>query len=354
MTDPDIFLKSQKVCCISDIHIGVHQNSDLWHGITMKWASWLADELTKQGIEDIIISGDFFHYRDEIAVNTLDFVNDLLKLWDKFNIVMLVGNHDAYYKDKSDVNSLAILSGRSNITVIEDVTTASLFGKSVTFCPWGTKLQDMPVSDLIFGHFEISSFNQNVAKICSSGMNASSLLEKAPLIISGHFHLRDERVYDKGRILYLGNPYQMDFGDTDNIKGYYILDLADLSYTFNRNTISPVHKKVSLSELVKIGSLTPAVKKQFKHNFIKFSIDKHISPDEVDVVLGKLSSLRPVNIAVDYAINFNKYKVDDDTIKDFSGVDVSIAIDEFVNMMDIEHKEEVSKYTIELYKKCSQ
>ena len=320
----------------------------------MKWARWLADELTKQGIEDIIISGDFFHYRDEIAVNTLDFVNDLLQLWSKFNIVMLVGNHDAYYKDKSDVNSLAILSGRPNITVIEDITTASLFGKSVTFCPWGTELKDIPACDLIFGHFEISSFKQNVAKICSSGFNANMLLEKAPLIISGHFHLRDERVYDKGRILYLGNPYQMDFGDTDNIKGYYILDLADLSYTFNRNTISPEHKKVSLSELVKIGSLTPAVKKQFEHNFVRFSIDKHISPDEVDVVLGKLSSMRPVNIAVDYAINFNKYRVDDDTIKDFSGVDVSIAIDEFVNMMDIEHKEEVSKYTIELYKKCSQ
>ena len=97
MMNNDIFLHSPKVCCISDIHIGVHQNSDIWHGIAIKWARWLADSLHKQGVKDIVISGDFFHYRDEIAVNTLDFVNELLTVWNEFNIIMLVGNHDAYY-----------------------------------------------------------------------------------------------------------------------------------------------------------------------------------------------------------------------------------------------------------------
>lgn len=350
----EIFINTNRVCCISDLHIGVHQNSDVWHNIAMTWATWLAAELRQNKIEDIIIGGDFFHYRDEIAVNTLHFVDDLLKVWDDFNIIMLVGNHDAYYKDKSDVNSLAVLDGRSNITVIKHLTTASLMGKQVTFCPWGTKVNDIPVSDLVFGHFEICSFKQNVSTICSSGFNTQDLLTKAPLIISGHFHLRDERVYDNGRILYTGNPYQMDFGDVDNIKGYYILDLSDMSYEFHRNTVSPEHKKISLSELVKVGDITPKVKKQFKNNFIKFSVDKNISADEIDIVLNKFMSLRPINIAVDYDINFNKYKIDDDAIMDFSGVDVSTAIHEFIDMLEIEHKDEVSKYTVELYKKCCQ
>ena len=352
MMNSDIFLHSEKVCCISDVHLGVHQNSDVWHTIAMKWSRWLADELHKQEIKDIVISGDFFHYRDEIAVNTLDFVSELLKVWADFNIIMLVGNHDAYYKDKSSVNSLAILNGWPNITIVEETTSVTLFGKNVTFCPWGVKLDDIPTSDLIFGHFEISSFKQNVSTICSSGFNANSLLEKSPLIISGHFHLRDDRKYDKGRILYLGNPYQMDFGDVDNIKGYYTLDLSDMSYEFHRNTISPEHKKISLSGLVKEGHITPKVKKEFNNNFVKFSVDRNISPDEIDIVLNKLMSLRPVNIAVDYVINFNKYHIDEEIIKDFSGVDVSTAIEEFVSMLEIEHKSEVTKQTIELYKKC--
>ena len=109
--------------------------------------------LKKQKIQDIIISGDFFHYRDEIAVNTIHFATNILDIWKDFSIIMLVGNHDAYYKDKSEVNSLAILSGWPNITVIETITTVPLFGKQVTFCPWGTKLTEMPTSDIIFGHF---------------------------------------------------------------------------------------------------------------------------------------------------------------------------------------------------------
>ena len=64
----DIFLNNPRVCCISDIHIGVHQNSNQWHEITIEWANWLAEELRSKDITDIIISGDFFHYRDEIAV----------------------------------------------------------------------------------------------------------------------------------------------------------------------------------------------------------------------------------------------------------------------------------------------
>ena len=354
MTNKELFINNNRVCCISDIHIGIHQNSDVWHNIAMKWAIWLADELKSKDIEDIVISGDFFHYRDEIAVNTLDFVNDLLEVWSGFNIIMLVGNHDAYYKDKSDINSLAILDGRSNISVIENITTASLMGKQVTFCPWGTKLNQIPSSDLIFGHFEISSFKQNGFKICDDGFNATELLKKAPLIVSGHFHLRDERVYDTGRVLYLGNPFQMDFGDVDNIKGYYILDLCDMSYEFNRNTVSPEHKKISLSELVKVGNITPKVKKMFTNNFVKFSVDRNISSDEVDIVLNKFTSLRPINIAVDYDINYNKYKVDEDIIKDFSGVDIPTAIQEFIDMLEIEHKSEVTKHTVELYKACTQ
>tara|TARA_Y100000310_G_C20702883_1_gene831615 strand:+ start:5494 stop:6546 length:1053 start_codon:yes stop_codon:yes gene_type:complete len=349
----DIFLKKSKVCCISDIHIGVHQNSILWLDIATNWAKWLREELNKKDISDIIISGDFFHYRDEIAVNTIHFVTDILKIWEDFNIIMLVGNHDAYYKDRSDVNSLSILKGWKNITVISKLETEILFNKHVTFCPWGTRLEDIPDSDIIFGHFEIQTFKQNAFKICAEGMTTKNLLTKSPLTISGHFHLREERVYDNGKILYLGNPFQMDFGDVDSIKGYYILDIPSSEYEFTENRLSPKHKKIQLSELVKIGDITPDVRENFKNNFIKFIIDMNISPDDVDALLRKLTPLNPLNINVDYAINFNKYQIDEDVRTDFTGIDIKTAISEFISMLDIQNKEEVERYTVDLYKKCT-
>ena len=56
----DIFLNDRRICCVSDIHIGVHQNSAQWHQIILDWSKWLAAELREQNIKDIVISGDFF------------------------------------------------------------------------------------------------------------------------------------------------------------------------------------------------------------------------------------------------------------------------------------------------------
>ena len=112
----------RKICCVSDIHVGVHQNSNMWHEISLKWARWLRDELKEKQITDIVIAGDLFHYRDEIAVNTIHVVTEMLRIWSDFQIYIIVGNHDAFYKDKSDINSLSILSGWSNITVFSEPT----------------------------------------------------------------------------------------------------------------------------------------------------------------------------------------------------------------------------------------
>ena len=200
-------LNKRKVCCVSDIHVGVHQNSTMWHDISLQWARWLHDELKDKGITDIIIPGDLFHYRDEIAVNTIHVVTEMLMIWKDFNIVLLVGNHDAFYKDRSEINSLSILAGWKNITVVSEPTHYECFNRKIMICPWGTTPNQIKKSDIVFGHFEIASFKFNQHKICEDGINSSHLLKKAPLIITGHFHLREERKYKAGNILYLGNPY---------------------------------------------------------------------------------------------------------------------------------------------------
>jgi DNA repair exonuclease SbcCD nuclease subunit len=343
-----IRIDQEKVCCISDLHIGVHQNNVFWHNVTTAWASWLRDELTNKKIKDILICGDLFHYRDEISVNTLHIANEVLKLWKDFNIVMLVGNHDAYYKDRSDVNSISLFDGWANIRVISKVEQSSNFNKDITFVPWGTNIDYIPDSDIIFGHFEIETFKMNAHKVCDHGIKTKDLLNKAKLIISGHFHLRDERTYEKGTILYLGSPYQMDFGDVESTKGYYILDIPTSTYEFIENTISPIHKKVLLSEIVKREPEN--IRSMFTNNIVKFVVDKNIASDDIDTLLQKINAYKPLTLTVDYTANFNKFEIKDgDT--DFTGIDISKAIEEFVNMLDIENKKDVIQYSLELYKK---
>ena len=344
-------LNNKKICCLSDVHIGVHQNNVFWHNVAQKFFTWLSEELKKRQIEDIIICGDLFHYRDEISVNTIHLASQLLERLKDFNIIMLVGNHDAYYKDRSDINSLAPFASWPNIRVISQVTSSFNFNRELSFVPWGTDPKHLPDSEVMFGHFEIETFKMNSHKICDHGIKASQLLEKAKLIISGHFHLKDERKYSEGTILYLGSPYQMDFGDVESQKGIHILDLTTLKYEFIESGDYPKHKKINLSDLIKENGFSDRVKDEFKNNIVKFIVDKNITADEIDFLLKKLSALNPLSINVDYAANFNKFNVQNDLNCDLSGVDIPIAIEEFGNMLDLNNKREIIDYTTELFKK---
>jgi DNA repair exonuclease SbcCD nuclease subunit len=315
-----------KVALFSDIHLGVHQNNDFWLGVANKWADWYIEELKNKNITEIIFCGDFFHYRDEISVKTLNFAKDFLDKFKDFNITMITGNHDAWYKDTSEINSL-------------------------TFCPWGTKIDDIPKSDIIFGHFELENFKMNMFKICDHGDDPDILVEKSKLIFTGHFHARDEKHYKQqnSSIVYIGNPYEMDFGDTLQTKGYYILDFDNLSYEFFENTITPKHIKIVLSKLINITDVENVFKKTLPGNIIKLIIDKNISSDHLDALVTKLTTYKPVELRIDYDVNYNKLKIENDEDYDLSGVDMKHAIEEFINMLDIENKKDVINYTQSLY-----
>ena len=143
----------------------------------------------------------------------------------------------------------------------------------------------------------------------------------------------------------------MDFGDTDNQKGYYILDLDTLEYNFTPNTISPTYKKVSLSELVREGSITNNIINKFAGNIARLKVDMNISQVDMDLLLKKLALLKPEGLTVDYDINFNRLIDDTDNKEDLSGIDIPQAIEEFVNLLEIKNKKEIIKYTLGLYEK---
>jgi DNA repair exonuclease SbcCD nuclease subunit len=344
-------INKPKVCVISDLHLGVHTNSTVWHEIAINWANWLAKELSRKNIKDIIFCGDWHHNRSEISVNTLQVSADILDILKDFNIIAITGNHDLYYKHRTDVNSLSIYKGRKNITIFDNPYTLEAFNRTITLCPWNTNPADIPNSDIIFGHFEIETFKMNSYKVCEEGIKIKDLLQKASIIISGHFHTRHEKTFGSGTILYCGNPFQMDFGDLDNTKGYYILDLDTLEYEFNENVISPQYKKIHLSELVQLGTIDSSVRAIFTNNIVKLKIDKNITQEDIDVLINKLTQLKPLNLTLDYDINFNKIGAER-LEKDLSGIDIPAAIEEFVNLLDTQNKKEILSYTLELYNKC--
>jgi len=340
---------NNKVAIFTDLHIGVHQNSSFWHDVTIEWAKWFKQEVDKRGIKEIVFCGDYFHYRDEISLLSLDIGNKVLDILNDYKIYMITGNHDCYYKETSEINSLSILKGRQNVEVCDVLSSHSTGNRKVTFCPWGTKVSDIDKSDIIFGHFELQNFQMNAFKVCEHGDDAETLATKAPLIISGHFHLRDEKKINNSTILYAGNPFEMDFGDSYQKKGIYFLDIDSLKYEFVENTFSPKHIKLTLSELITNTDFETYCKLTLPNNIIKLIIDKNISTEHLDALVAKMTAYKPTELRVDYDVNYNKIKLENTAELDLSGVVVEKAIEEFINLLDITNKSEVIEYTTALY-----
>ncbi len=345
-------IKKPKVAIFSDLHLGVHSNSSDWHNYAVEWAHWFRDECRSKGIKDLIFAGDWHHNRSEISVNTLQISADILDILSEFNLIAITGNHDIYYKHRTDVNSLSIFKSRKNVTVLEKYEIVEAFDKKISFCPWNTATKDIEESDLIVGHFEIETFKMNTYKTCEEGVKVKDLLKKSELVISGHFHTRHEKKFGAGTILYVGNPFQMDFGDAGNQKGYHILDLDTMEYEFFANNISPNYNKISLSELVEAGEITSFIRSRFTNNIVKVKIDMNISQEDMDILQRVLANLKPEVLTYDYDINFNRILDSKEDIEDLSGVDIEQAIEEFINSLEPSNKKSIIDYTLGLYESC--
>jgi len=339
------------IAVFSDLHLGVHVNSPTWHDISLEWARWYTNELLEKDITDVIFCGDFFHNRSEITVNTLHHASLLLELFKDFNVTMIAGNHDSFYKHNSTINSIKIFNGRKNITVVDEPQLIKIGNHEAYLAPWGTNIEKIPECDVIFGHFEIESFKLNAHKICEKGISSQDLLKKAPLIISGHFHLREQRDYDNGTILYVGSPFELDFGDAGTTKGYYTINTEDLAFQFTENTVSPRHQKVALSEIIKMQNFETKATELFKNNIVKLYVDKVIKPEDLDLLSTKLSNYKPLNLIFDHVNEYNLIGLEQQNL-DLSGVDIVKAIADFVNMLEIDNKKEVIDYTVSLYNHC--
>lgn len=342
------------VAVLGDIHLGLHQSNSSWHDISINFAHWLKQTLTNNNIKDIIILGDVIDNRNEVPVTTLHVLNKFFKILEDFNIIIIIGNHDCYYSKRSDVHSIGTLSDWTNIDVIDKILTVNLFGKTLTFCPWNTQCSDIPGSDIVFGHFEINTFKMNSRHICEHGVNAQDLLNRSPLVLTGHFHATEERKYKNGRILYSGSPYEQNWGECGEPKGIYTLDIHTGDTQFIKNDKSPRHVKIRLSELMAVGKITDHIKEEFKNNIINFIIDVEVEQKVIDTLLTKFFALQPISIKTENLILANNIVSIDEEMK-FEGIDIKSDIIDFINGLEnVENKDKISNYLIDVFNQCNE
>ena len=337
-------IKKSKIAIFSDLHLGLYGNSTEWHEIALNWSDWIVSDLKKKKISDIFFLGDFFHNRSEISVQTIHVASELIAKFKDFNLFMVIGNHDAFYKNRSDVHSLGFLKGHDNITIIDNNLEIEAFDKKLLFIPWNHELPKTGRFDHIFGHFEIQSFKMNNYKVCDHGFQVMDFLaSKTTNVWSGHFHLRSEKKYNEGLIRYVGNTFQHDFNDSGDDKGYHILNLEDDSVEFIKNTVSPKFIKVPLSKI-------KDYKDDVEGNIVKLIIDMDVEDDKVEKFKVYLNNFAPFRLTTEY--NVVTKTIGD--VEQVDSIDIVGMFDEFYEQLSLEEEQlkRFKKINDDLYEKC--
>jgi predicted phosphodiesterase len=128
-----------KICVISDTHWGAKKGSKHLHDyFELFYKNVFFPALEEHGVETVIHMGDAFDSRKSIDYQSLEWakrvVFDPLK---KYDVHMIVGNHDCYYKSTNDVNSLELLlKDYPNIKTYSSPTNTKVGGIDMTFIPW--------------------------------------------------------------------------------------------------------------------------------------------------------------------------------------------------------------------------
>jgi DNA repair exonuclease SbcCD nuclease subunit len=351
-----------KIALISDIHYGVKGNSETYLSIIEDFfLNTLSNVLKDREITDVRILGDLFDNRNTINIRT---VNTVIKVfrWYQTNMPsvkwkILLGNHDIYYHNRLDINSIELIREFPNVTVISSVTEEKIDDYKIISFPWlvegtepDTKFKEIISSDkrydLCLGHFEINGF-EVVSGITHEGGVDSGKFKNFDRVISGHFHLRRT----DGHISYLGCPYPLTWADYGDEKGIHIFDIETKQTEFIKNVNSPIFVRINIEDLLAKNKEQISL---IKGNFVKLIIDKKYSDQIIVKALSVVESFKPRRLDVEN--NFiEEFDGSDAKDTDMSKLNDPLSfLSEYIKNIEnteveIEDKNDFIKYVSSLY-----
>jgi hypothetical protein len=214
----------KKVACFTDIHFGLKSGSRTHNQDCEEFVNWFCDTAQAQDCETAIFLGDWHHNRSTTDVSTMNYtVSNLEKLSQSFEkVYFILGNHDLFYKDKREINSVEFMRLFPNIVPIRENFTEG----DVTIMPWLIGDEWKEVSKLksryVFGHLELPLFYMNaMVQMPDHGQLQGSHFGHQEYVFSGHFHKRQS----KGNVTYIGNAFPHNYADSgDDDRGMMMLE----------------------------------------------------------------------------------------------------------------------------------
>lgn len=309
--------QNKKIGCFTDLHIGVSSDNKNRLNETMKCVHWIIEKFKSEGVDYIIFLGDLFNSRYSVNVNTLNVGISIVELLsENFEFVFLIaGNHDVYYKNTNEVNSVSFLekiSANENIFVIDkDAKFLDINGTIIGLYPWAydkeniKDIENYQTPKFGFGHFEFNGAELTGSISKGSKYNMSDLFDLGKVLFSGHYH--GNKLYkctSKNSYLYMiGSPLQLDWGDYGKDKKIITFSSEEDDFKEFTNNINSRFEKVFYSDFINDVYDDKTLKRLCNHNFVKFVIDTQYTFEKILKITGEIKNYNPCSLELDYLIS---------------------------------------------------
>jgi DNA repair exonuclease SbcCD nuclease subunit len=216
-----------KVAILTDTHFGARKGSKYLHDyFELFYKNIFFPALKEHKVDAVIHMGDAFDSRKSIDYQSLEWAKRVVfEPLKNYDVHMIVGNHDCYYKNTNSVNSPSLLlQTYPNISAYSSPQTIKVGGLDIMMVPWicsenydeTIKQIKKSKAKIAMGHLELQGFRVNRNLVMEEhGMDAK-IFDKFDKVFSGHYHTRS----DNGKIFYLGNTYEMYWNDVNDTRGF--------------------------------------------------------------------------------------------------------------------------------------
>lgn len=238
-----------KVAILGDTHFGARNDSPHFARFFEKFYKEIFfPYLEKENILHVVQLGDVFDRRKYINFQTLETAKSIFfeELNQNYTSWLLVGNHDVYYKNTNEVNSLELLLGEyHNVNVVNQPCEVEFEDTTFLLIPWICDANETTImsamsktkAQFLCGHLELQGFEMYKGQIIDHGMDPN-IFKRFELVMSGHYHHKSQ-----GRnVVYTGTPYEMTWSDYSDVKGFHVFDTDTRELTFISNPFTLFHK----------------------------------------------------------------------------------------------------------------
>ena len=326
-----------KIAILNDTHCGIRNSSEIFlNNAEDFYTNIFFPECEKRNIKQIVHLGDYYDHRKFVNFKALNHNRRVfLDQVRKRNMMMdiIPGNHDTFYKNTNELNSLKECLGHymNEVHIIMEPTVMKYDSLSMALVPWICQdnydqcmnfIKECK-ADWLGAHLELNGFEMMRGLTNTHGMDPG-LFKKFEMVLTGHYHCGSK----KDNIWYLGSQMEFFWSDAHDPKYFHILDTETRKIERIRNPYTLFEKIVYNDKEKDYANFD----KNLSKKFVKVVVLEKTDPFTFDRFIDNIQNQDIYELKI--AENFNEFmgtNVDD---QDMDFEDTAVIVDSYIDAVD--------------------